>query len=163
LRSLGIDNFDLLAGIFREPLWPNGIVGSITHTTRHCAAAVARRTQITSLGIDLKTENELRADIVAIICSQEDWQQLPRMPDRIPYSLAKVVFSAKEAFFKASFPQSRAFLDFQDVTIALCPPRGEFEVTLVNPDLPLLFGKRRATGRYRIADGLIYTAIATMA
>src|SRR5580700_2118478 len=32
LSELGIEDFSLLAGEKREPVWPDGITGSITHT-----------------------------------------------------------------------------------------------------------------------------------
>ncbi len=161
LHALGIDHFDLLTGAFREPLWPDGVVGSITHAAERCVAAAALSTQIASLGIDLETAGELTADVIAIVCSAEEREQLLRMPN--PYVAAKIVFSAKEAFFKAYFPQAHTFLDFQDVTIALHPERQEFKATLVNSGVPLLFGSQQATGRYRIADGFIYTAVAIIA
>jgi hypothetical protein len=43
LRRLGINGWPLLVGSKREPLWPAGVVGSITHTDGLVAAAVSRR------------------------------------------------------------------------------------------------------------------------
>jgi 4'-phosphopantetheinyl transferase EntD len=163
LRLLGIEDFDLISGAHREPLWPAGVVGSITHSGERCAAAVASQTRITSLGIDLESEEELAADLMAMICSDVEQEMLRLLPERNPTFWAKVVFSAKEAFFKAYFPQTQTFLDFQDVTIALHPSRGEFDVLLINRDVPSLFGSRRATGRYGINDGYVHTAVSTIA
>jgi len=163
LRSLGIEQFDLLSGPHREPLWPKGVVGSITHTLHHCASAVARQADVTSLGIDLEAEEALSDDLIALACSEHERKLLLQMPDRAPGIWAKLIFSAKEAFFKAYYPHAQTFLEFHDVGIALDPQRGEFEAQLIRDDLPTLFGSRRAIGRYAIQDGLIYTALATPA
>src|SRR5262245_27478480 len=52
LAMLGIENFPLVPGPHRAPLWPSGVVGSITHCTDLCAAVVARAGRIQSLGLD---------------------------------------------------------------------------------------------------------------
>ena len=161
LRWLGIDQFDLLPGVYREPLWPAGIVGSITHTRDHCAVTVARQSEITSLGIDLEPADGLAAHMVRTVCSEDERRALRGMPGRAPDVWPKVIFSAKEAFFKAYFPQSRTFLDFHDVKIALHPRRAEYAAELVNRDVPSLFGRRYVVGRYAIRNGLIYTAVST--
>src|SRR5690242_4153856 len=41
LAALGVPATPLLSGGHREPLWPAGVVGSITHCTGYRAAAVA--------------------------------------------------------------------------------------------------------------------------
>lgn len=46
LSQLGWDEVPILAGPKREPLWPAGIVGSITHCPGYCAAIVARSTSL---------------------------------------------------------------------------------------------------------------------
>src|SRR4051812_26708965 len=52
LEELGIAGFSILSGSTREPLWPQSIVGSITHTEGYAAAVVARAQQVRSVGID---------------------------------------------------------------------------------------------------------------
>lgn len=163
LHALGVDNFDLIPSVHRNPLWPDGIVGSITHTVDRCAAAVARQTHITSLGIDIETGQELPSELIAIVCAEDERHELLHIPDRSPSFWAKVIFSAKEAFFKAYFPQTGTFLDFHDLIIALRPSHEEFDVELVNRDRPLLFENRRAIGRYGVGDGSIYTVFSTIA
>src|SRR5262245_29080334 len=51
LEALGHAPVPILRGPGREPLWPDGLVGSITHTRRYCAAVVAPRTRLVSVGI----------------------------------------------------------------------------------------------------------------
>src|SRR4051812_6216576 len=42
LRELGVEDFSLLGGPQREPIWPAAIIGSITHTHGMAAAVAAR-------------------------------------------------------------------------------------------------------------------------
>ncbi len=80
-------------------------------------------------------------------------------------TLAKVIFSAKECFYKAQYPLSGRFLGFEDVEIELDPGRGLFEarLTATAPSgLPLTvcrgrlhdLGPTRPDGRCR-TDGLL--------
>jgi 4'-phosphopantetheinyl transferase EntD len=160
LRHLGIEGFDLLPGKGREPMWPPGIVGSITHSATECAAAVARSDEILALGIDVETFVPLGAEIVPLVCTEAErrgWRAHP------PYSAdvwGKAVFSAKESFYKAYFPATGIVLGFHDVEVDVWPQQGVFVARLVNEALPPLFGRREAAGRFALRDGRIWTAVA---
>src|SRR5450830_253804 len=53
LQAFGVAaDVPLLRGPRREPLWPAGLVGSITHTAGYCAAVVAPASACAGLGID---------------------------------------------------------------------------------------------------------------
>src|SRR5882672_7976907 len=52
LHRLGVPEGPILRGPKREPLWPPGIVGSLTHCTGYRAAAVARASDVLAIGID---------------------------------------------------------------------------------------------------------------
>jgi 4'-phosphopantetheinyl transferase EntD len=43
LKELGISNFDIESGKHRSPTWPNGILGSITHTDNMAFCAVSKK------------------------------------------------------------------------------------------------------------------------
>jgi 4'-phosphopantetheinyl transferase EntD len=160
LRRLGIEGFDLLPGSGREPTWPTGIVGSITHDASECAAAVARSDKILALGIDVERFEPLSADLLPLVCSEAERR---RWRAHAPYGAdvwGKAVFSAKESFYKAYFPAVRAILEFHDVDIELRPEQGLFVARLVSEALPAFFGRRQATGRFALRDGRIWTAVA---
>ena len=63
LAMLGIRDVDLPIAPNRSPLWPAGIVGSLTHVIGrvdgHVAAAVARTENVCALGIDIECESGL--------------------------------------------------------------------------------------------------------
>ncbi|HKN97304.1 MAG TPA: 4'-phosphopantetheinyl transferase, partial [Pseudonocardiaceae bacterium] len=67
LAALGRPEVPILRGAKGEPLWPAGIVGSITHTTGYYAAAVAESTVVRSVGVDAEEHGELPDGVLAHI------------------------------------------------------------------------------------------------
>src|SRR5207302_6761936 len=66
LRAFGIVGVAISTGVQREPVWPQGVVGSITHCTGYCAAAVALGDHVTAIGIDAEVNAALPAELVAM-------------------------------------------------------------------------------------------------
>src|ERR1700731_682487 len=52
LRDLGVLNSNVRRAIDRAPVWPPGVVGSISHTHEFAAAAIGLSTKFQSLGVD---------------------------------------------------------------------------------------------------------------
>src|SRR5215207_7627379 len=52
LRGLGFRGASIPPGPHGEPTWPDGVVGSITHTDRFWAAAACYRRSYRAIGID---------------------------------------------------------------------------------------------------------------
>lgn len=146
LQRLGAPTGPILAGSHREPLWPTGIVGSISHSSSWCAAAVAYAATTSSLGIDVESDEALPDELVAMVASPEEQQELP--PGITAWE--RVLFSAKESVYKAWFPLERTWLDFEDVHVSLDPSLGTFRAALVGLQL---------TGRFVVHDGHIATAV----
>jgi 4'-phosphopantetheinyl transferase EntD len=117
MHELGLGEFSLLAGEKREPLWPPGIVGSITHTTGFAAAVVARRIEIESLGIDCEVVDSVDADLWERICTPAEQEFLGQLPEAQARQQAALIFAAKEAFYKCQFPLSHEWVGFEDVSI----------------------------------------------
>ncbi|MEM7255956.1 MAG: hypothetical protein AAF404_01070, partial [Pseudomonadota bacterium] len=64
----------LLVGDYRQPLWPDGIIGSISHSDVYCAVAVAARHNISDLGIDVETLEVLNPDVEEVVLTQAELQ-----------------------------------------------------------------------------------------
>src|SRR5260370_255501 len=60
LGELGVAGVAILGGERGEPIWPPGVVGSLTHSDAHCAAAVAPAGDVLTLGIDVEDPAPLR-------------------------------------------------------------------------------------------------------
>lgn len=101
-----------------EPLWPDGISGSITHSGTEAMAVVAPYPAL--IGIDseaILAENEAWEIKDGIIDAHEE-RVLSR--SGYPFALAlTLVFSAKESLFKALFPQVQAYMGFDSARVTM--------------------------------------------
>lgn len=119
LDRLGVANYPLLSGASRQPLWPRGIAGSITHTEGYCAVVAARCGDLASLGIDAEPAAALDGELWDAVLVEREQQWLMRQPEASRGTLATLIFSAKECGFKAQFPVTGAFVDFREAAVTL--------------------------------------------
>ncbi|WP_162619615.1 4'-phosphopantetheinyl transferase family protein [Salinicola peritrichatus] len=116
----------------RLPVWPDGIVGSITHSRELAAAAVARRESVGGIGIDaellLSNERARRLAPQILVDSERDW--LERLPPITQGEFVTLVFSLKESLFKALYPLVRRRFYFPHARLTNWR-RDTGEVTLV--------------------------------
>jgi 4'-phosphopantetheinyl transferase EntD len=137
----------------RAPIWPDGVVGSITHTGAFAAAAVAWVADIAALGIDSEQIiDPAAARDIADICMVDEATLFKAAHGRNFCEFCTFVFSAKESVFKCLFPLTRKFLEFSDVLITSIDwHRNYFTWTTVSG--------YAGTGRQSQADGLVHTAV----
>ncbi len=155
LTRLGVTDFAIVRGPNREPVWPAGIVGSITHCPGYCAAAVARSDRLAGIGIDAEANRLLDPSIADIVCTPDELVSLPALPGTEPWLVA---FSAKEAAFKLWFPLTGRMLSHHDVSVRLDPEAGTFTARLVGPQRPAGDGVlERAMGRFCWAESHIFS------
>ncbi|OGV84251.1 MAG: hypothetical protein A2340_16005 [Lentisphaerae bacterium RIFOXYB12_FULL_60_10] len=102
----------------RVPEWPAGFLGSIAHTDRFCACAVARRAAIRSVGIDLETCGQVKPELWDQLFCAAEKEKLLAVEDKQLF-LATLMFCAKEAFYKLQYTLTSAWLGFTDVTVVV--------------------------------------------
>lgn len=122
----------------REPIWPCGFVGSITHCESWAIAAAVKADVVKSIGIDLENAEAIRVEEIIDLVSTKAERIWVLRNGNAQLKLASV-FSAKEAAYKALFPLCRQFFDFQAIDLAWCPERQLFRGTLrigLRRDLP---------------------------
>lgn len=119
LREFGIDHFAIEVGAQREPLWPEELVGSITHTTGFCAAVAAAKTCLRSLGIDTEIASSVKPTLWRGICTPTETAWLRALPETEQLAQATLIFSAKEAFYKCQFALTQERLGLHDVSVEL--------------------------------------------
>jgi 4'-phosphopantetheinyl transferase EntD len=159
LRRLGAPEAPILRGPKREPLWPVGFVGSITHCTGYRAAAVAKAAEMLTIGIDAEPHDAIPAEIARRVLCDEERAWIDQAPSGIHWG--RVIFSAKESVYKAWFPLAQCWLGLDEAIVAIDPEAGTFRARLlVEPPTgtPAAFD-----GRYLIEDGLVLTAISVPA
>lgn len=118
--ALGVAPAVILQGAARQPIWPEGVVGSITHSSSVCAVALALERHYRGIGLDLELSTAPSPDLAHLILAAEEPAAY-----REPHML-RLVFSAKEALYKCIFPICQTFVDFLDVAIRLNPASGTF-------------------------------------
>lgn len=158
MAELGMTPAAVLHGIDRAPVWPEGLTGSITHGAGACLAAVAHRYDVQALGIDLEEEAPLAPEIVGTVCTPEEQERLDALPPEQRGYRARLIFSAKEAAYKAQYPLSQELFDFHTLDIGFDDDApGRFTARFLRPVAPFASGNR-ISGRYAIGGGRIVTA-----
>ncbi|MFJ8363518.1 4'-phosphopantetheinyl transferase [Streptomyces sp. NPDC093984] len=157
MRALGLPASPILIGAHREPVWPRGIVGSITHCPGYCAAAVASEQDLAAVGIDAEPHEGLPAGVLETITAPAELAALEDLPSG-PVCWDRVLFSAKESIYKAWFTLTRTWLDFTDVFVTVHSPDGSFHGRL----LERLADERAPAGFdgcFVVGAGLVLTAV----
>lgn len=119
LLHLDIADFPLLASDDRRPLWPAGVVGSITHTPGYYAAVAARSARHSAIGIDAERVGRVGPHLWPKICSAAETSWLESLPELQQMQFGALVFSAKEAFYKCQFGLTESWVGFHDVELDL--------------------------------------------
>lgn len=134
LRRCGEQQASLPAQPDRQPRWPAGYTGSISHCDGFCAAAVTRRSIILSVGLDVEPAVNLPRELQPLIFSQEERIRLEATGRQISPPWCRIGFCAKEAFYKGYYAIEEKYLDFLDVDLVLgVDPdgqSGDFYVTI---------------------------------
>jgi 4'-phosphopantetheinyl transferase EntD len=129
LRQLGRDDGPILSGPAREPLWPPGIAGSISHAGTYAVALAAPLDRTDGVGIDIEERRPVPELAGQVPRSEErDWIQAAPAEDHDELVLA--LFSAKESIFKAFYPRVERFFGFE--AASLVPAPGGFRARLVS-------------------------------
>ncbi|GAA2695546.1 4'-phosphopantetheinyl transferase family protein [Actinoplanes palleronii] len=157
LQALGRAPAPILRGPRREPIWPDGVVGSITHCAGFRAAVVALAGDIASVGVDAEPHAPLPPRVLGTVTTPADRDLLARLAVTHPdVCWDRLLFSAKESIYKAWFPVTGRWLGFEDARLDIDPEAGTFTGHILI-DGPL----SRMSGRYLVERGLILTAVVT--
>jgi enterobactin synthetase component D / holo-[acyl-carrier protein] synthase len=162
LSKLGVPPAAILTGERGAPLWPPGIVGSITHCAGYRAAVVARSDLVITLGVDAEPNEPLPDGVLDAVSTGSDRERLGHLTAAWPgVCWDRLLFSAKESVYKAWFPLARRWLGFEDAEISFNPADGTFRAHLLIA-APVVDGYQLDgfTGRWLAGDGLVLTAIA---
>jgi 4'-phosphopantetheinyl transferase EntD len=93
------------------PIWPNGIVGSLAHDSQVAIAAVGRRDDFAALGVDIEPPEDLPFELDLIATPRE------RLKISSYRYTGRLLFTAKEAVYKAVHPLDNVFLEHHDIEI----------------------------------------------
>ena len=112
LRAFGVADAPLLAAEDRVPRWPQGVVGSISHTRGLCVATVAAADTYLGIGIDVERRDAVKVKLERYIATPAEAERHADVP-----GWRTLAFSAKEAVFKCLNPPTGLWLEFRDVEL----------------------------------------------
>ncbi|MEM7408393.1 MAG: 4'-phosphopantetheinyl transferase superfamily protein [Pseudomonadota bacterium] len=157
LSKAGCPPVPIGRGAGREPLWPAGFVGAISHARIVAGAAVARTEHTAGLGLDIEARDT---------CDLALWQRLGTPAERTAaeaqvsaQDALLLTFSAKEAFYKAQYTRSGQWLGLRGAEVALDGNGARFEITLLQAVPEVGPAGARFEGRYLISGDVICTGI----
>ncbi|MFE2720439.1 4'-phosphopantetheinyl transferase [Streptomyces mirabilis] len=161
LSRLGLPPRPLLRNGRGAPLWPAGVVGSMTHCHGYRAVAVARNGSTVAIGIDAEPHGPLPEGVLEAISLPGERRAVAALARHSPgVAWDRLLFSAKEAVFKAWYPMTGAELSFEEANIDINPDDGTFTAQLLRPG-PLVVSRPLTafSGRWLTRAGLITTTI----
>ena len=163
LSEFGVKDFPVTVADDRQPVWPEALVGSITHTQGLCAAVVAERALLRAVGLDSEVAGSVKAELWPSICTPAEIEWLRSLAESERTIAATLIFSAKEAFYKCQYPLARERLSFQDARVevfSLGAARGEFNIHATRRIALAAHAELPMRGRYLIHENYLSTGIA---
>lgn len=148
LATLGLPAAAIPTGPAGDPVWPDGVLGSITHCVGYWAAAVALASSYDAIGIDAEPHLAVPQEVLHAVADPGELVALKAMP---PDGTAwdRVLFSAKESAYKAWFPLVRGEVLATEIVVRLHPDGG-FDAVIAGYVM---------RGRWAVAASLVQTAV----
>jgi 4'-phosphopantetheinyl transferase EntD len=116
-RSLGLPDAPLRRTDDRSPNWPTDRLGSLSHCTTLCAAAVSTMDTHQSVGVDVEQNGRIEAKLWETLFTARERAYLDQLDPAVASVEATIFFSSKEAYYKCQFPLTKSWVGFQDVEL----------------------------------------------
>lgn len=121
LRAAGRDPAPILKAPDRSPVWPDALYGSLTHAGGY---AICVLSETSALGLDLEEDRRSDPTLALQICYPGD------------HGDPLAVFSAKEAVYKAIYPQAPVLFGFDGMRVDLTTGQARLVRTPETTHLP---------------------------
>jgi len=157
--AMGAPISPILSGRDRAPVWPEGVVGSISHCDECCVAVLGQAVDVAMLGVDVEPYQPLEEYMFAEICTLRELNWLNAQEAGLRGYLAKLIFSAKEAAYKCQYPLTGRIIGFGAIEIDLDLLTGRFSAEFTRKVAPFQSGDRMV-GRFAVLNGLILSGMA---
>jgi 4'-phosphopantetheinyl transferase EntD len=159
MQALGLPVRPVPHGPDRAPVWPDDVVGSLSHDETICIAVLGHVRRHASLALDIEQAADLPRDLVPLVCTPAERAWLSVQPEGWRGALARLIFSAKECAYKLQYPLTRQLLEFDAFEITPDLETGQFEATLTAPVGPFA-ARHQLPGRFAVGAGLVLTGMA---
>lgn len=155
LRSLGLPDVVIGKGAQGEPLFPCAVTGSITHTGDYCAAAVCRKLGISSIGIDAQQNVDLDQSLYRRVLGHRPGTTIASDG----HCEGTLVFSLKEAFYKALYPVCQRPVPAMALKVHLPASFRPCIIEVLTPALKTVVEAFNVDIRFSFDEQRIYSAV----
>lgn len=122
LAEIGEAPIDLPIGRMRAPVWPRGIIGSISHSNNLAAGIGMSNAVHRGVGLDIEqvVSAEVGTSLAEIAATRYEQSLFSRAaPDMSRRQMLTIIFSAKESLFKAISANVGRYLEFTAAQVAV--------------------------------------------
>jgi len=158
LGALGIAGVPILRNELSAPVWPEGIIGAISHSHTWAGAAVAPSSVIAGIGLDIETIERVSLPIARKVLTPAETAVMEKIPDSRHKEFLALVFSAKESVYKCLSSLVPVPMGFMDAEVQQASP-SSFEVRMSSGIAVSLPACACMTGRYFVHEGCVFTGI----
>lgn len=132
LGQIGVEPTEILSGDHREPLWPEGVVGTISHSSEIVIVAVAKAGDVKSIGVDIEVRDQLKKELWDKILNPSELKILATLDAKESGPMSLLFFSTKESFYKAQFPITQEFIGFDALDLDLPMAESHLPFTILH-------------------------------
>jgi 4'-phosphopantetheinyl transferase EntD len=157
LQGLGAGTSVIPIGDNRAPLWPAGVVGSISHTRSLCVVAVGSTAEFLGIGIDIEEDSPLSCELAQLVSGAAETEGRDEIERRLGCDLPKLLFVIKEAFYKMYFSLTGRFLAFHDVRVELDVEKHTAKAMIVPSKRLAAIDSRCFEGRFGSSGGILFS------
>jgi 4'-phosphopantetheinyl transferase EntD len=163
LRQIGLTPGPLPIGTGGAPQWPEGVVGSISHTSQIALAAAGARSIFSSIGVDVENALSVAENLWKDFLRPAELAFLMTLPSSRQQHVAAAIFSLKEAFYKFQYPITRTWLEFQEVEVTFNEREAgrNAQITGIRPDYA--WSGRTFSGAVHVESDLVFTSVVSSA
>jgi 4'-phosphopantetheinyl transferase EntD len=149
MEQLGHVPRPVLQGAGEAPVWPPGLTGSISHTTRDSLAVVSDDPGILALGLKIGPATALDSASWPVVCQIKEMRWLASLGPSQRGHFAMLLKCIKEAAYKAQFQITGAAMNYHHVETRIDLSTNLFEVSL-HPDLTKTGVQKALIGRFAV-------------
>nr|WP_230989530.1 4'-phosphopantetheinyl transferase superfamily protein [Devosia faecipullorum] len=160
MAKLDLGPAPILSAEDRVPIWPDGMVGSISHCDDFCVAAVGRRADgLMAIGVDVEPAEALPEGVADEICLADEKIWLGKLDDRERPIFERLIFCAKESAYKCQYGVTGQLFGFDALCVHFDHARFQYEARFMRAIGPFRIGQT-LFGRYVMTEKHLVTGMA---
>ncbi len=126
LRRLGFDDTPIPRRPDRRPVWPAGVVGSISHSRGICGAVVGHASEFAGIGLDIEIADACEPRLARRVLTGVERERVATLEGAVDSGRwTTMIFSAKESVYKA-LAGIVELPEFEDVEVTPQPAEQAF-------------------------------------